>query len=45
MMEVKVSKDKKTPADGLIEKTSLLDKIESKKVYKDEEGDQLRKKK
>ena len=37
MMDVKVSKDK-TLADGLIERTSsMLDKIESKAVHKDEE--------
>ena len=36
----------KTLADGLIERTSsMLDEIESKTVHKDEEGDQLRKKK
>ena len=35
-----------TFADGLIKRTlSMLDKIESKTVHKDEEGDQLRKKK
>ena len=39
MMDVKVSKDK-TLADGLIERTSsMLDKIESKTVHKDEKGD------
>ena len=39
MMDVKVSKDK-TLAAGLIERTSsMLDKIESKTVHKDEEGD------
>ena len=45
MMDAKVSKDH-TLADELIERTSsMLDEIESKTMYKDEEGDQWRKKK
>ena len=44
-MDAKVSKDN-TLADELIERTSsMLDEIESKTMYKDEEGDQWRKKK
>ena len=40
MMDIKVSKDKKTLADGLIKRTSsMLDEIESKTVHKAEEGD------
>ena len=40
MMDVKVSEDKAL-VDGLTERTSsMLDKIESKTVHKDEEGDQ-----
>ena len=40
MMDVKVSKDKKKLADGLIERTSsMLDEIESETVQKDKEGD------
>ena len=39
MMDVKVSKEKNTLADGLIERTSsMLDKIESKTVHKEKEG-------
>ena len=47
MMDVKVSTDKiKLLADGLMERTSsMLDKIESKTVHKDEKGDLWRKKK
>ena len=41
MMDVKVSKEKHTLADWLIERTSsMLDEIESKIVHKDKEGDQ-----
>ena len=39
MIDVQVSKTN-TLADGLIERTAfMLDKIESKTVYNDEEGD------
>ena len=40
MMDVKVSKEKKTLAGGLIEKTSsMLHEIESKTMHKAEESD------
>ena len=43
---LKVSKDKKKTADGLIKRTSsMLDEIESKTIHKDEYGDWSRKKK
>ena len=46
MMDIKVSKDKKALTDELIKRTSsMLDKIESKTVHKDEEGDWQKKKK
>ena len=46
MTDIKVSKDKKTLTDELIKRTSsMLDKIESKTVHKDEEGDWQKKKK
>ena len=39
MMDLKVSKDN-TLAEGLIKRTSsMLDKIESKTMHKDKEGD------
>ena len=44
-MAIQVSKDKNI-SDGLTETTSsMLDEIELKTVYKNEEGDQQRKKK
>ena len=40
MMDVKVSKDKKALANGLIERTSyMLGEIELKTMHKDKEGD------
>ena len=44
-MDIQVSKDKNI-SDGLTDRTSsMLDEIELKTVYKNEEGDRQRKKK